>query len=181
MLYSLKAVLLKSDVKDWVMQSALAVLRLFGVSAAHPALIAVTGAAFATLAFTIFRKPLARLRLFDTSESESIMNFSSLGTLRCVCGAAYQEGLAPNRRRFCRICGCEVVKQNREMLEKRLTPREIEQLTLRLRRAAIRSRSLELPPSITDIDELHRFLGSYEDIPSRNVPPPTSVKQSRAH
>ena len=151
-----------------------------GVLAARSALIPVSGALVAGLSFLLFRGRLSQTRSFSSSESSSIMNFSSLGTLRCVCGAEHREGVTADRRSFCRSCGCEVVPQNPAMLDKHLTSREIKNITRSLRRAAIRASHLELPPSITTVEELHRYLDENQTAPSRNMPPP-SIEQPQLH
>ena len=51
---------------------------------------------------------------------------------------------------------------NEEMLNKYLSPKEIKAMTKSLRRAAIRASHLELPPSITTVEELHRYLDTSE-------------------
>ncbi len=164
------------------MQATLQLLELSGVFDVRSAFIPVAGATVAGISFLLFRGKLANIRPFGVSNSESIMNFSSLGTLRCVCGAEHQEGAAADRRSFCRSCGCEVVAPNRSMLQKQLTSREIKHLTRSLRQAAIRASHLQLPPSITTVEELHRYLDTNHAIPSRNMPPPpSSVGQPQVH
>ena len=147
----------------------------------HTVFMPVAGLACSGLAVALLRAPLD-LRPFGVSESESIMNFSSLGTLRCVCGAEHSENAAADRRQFCRSCGCEVVTTDRSLLDKQLTRREIRAMTRQLRTAAMRARNLELPPSITSIEELNRYLAGGE--PTSKLPPPsrpTTVEQPQVH
>jgi len=110
------------------------------------------------------------------------MNFSSQGTLRCICGNEHREGAIADRRHFCRSCGCEVVHQDPAMLDKQISRKEITQMTRSLRRAALRASHLELPSSVTTIDELHRYLESSEPKNNRTPPTrPTSVEQPQVH
>ena len=146
--------------------------------ASHSALMPVVGIGCAGLAVALLRVPKESLRPFGVSESESIMNFSSLGTLRCVCGQQHEEHGAPDRRQFCRSCGCEVVASDPNMLVKELSSKDIKVMTRQLRSAAIRARNMELPPSITSIEELNRYLA--DAAPPSNLPPPsrpTTVEQ----
>ncbi len=147
----------------------------------HSAFLPVTGLACSGLAVALLRAPLD-LRPFGVSESESIMNFSSLGTLRCICGAEHTENSSADRRHFCRSCGCEMVATDRSLLTKQLTRAEIRAMTRQLRIAAIRARNLELPPSITSIEELNRYLTGAE--PAGKLPPPTrptTAEQPQVH
>jgi hypothetical protein len=148
----------------------------------HPAFMPVSGLACSGFAVAMLRAPLD-LRPFGVSESESIMNFSSLGTLRCVCGVDCTNTGAPDRRQFCRSCGCEVVVQDASLLEKPLSKAEIRAMTRQLRTAAIRSRNLELPPSITCIDDLNRYLAGSEPTNTKLPPPgrPTTIEQPQIH
>jgi hypothetical protein len=68
------------------------------------------------------------------------------------------------------------------LLDKELTVAEIRAMTRQLRTAAIRSRNLELPPSITSISELNQYLAGSE--PASKLPPPsrpTAVEQPQIH
>jgi hypothetical protein len=135
----------------------------------HPAFMPVAGLAGTGVAVALLRTPLIP-RPFGIKEEESIMNFSLLGTLRCVCGMQHSRTGEPDRRLFCRSCGCEIVHADASLLEKPLTRREIRAMTRQLRTAAIRARNLELPPSITSIDELNGYLAHAE--PASKLPPP---------
>jgi hypothetical protein len=144
---------------------------------ARSTLLPVSGGVMCGLAFAIFRGGIARLRPLAGRDSKSLMNFSSLGTLRCVCGAQHPEGVLADRRQFCRSCGCEVVAADEPMLNKHISPREIKAMTRSLRRAAVRASHLELPPSITTVEELHRYLESSETKNERTPPTrPTSIE-----
>jgi hypothetical protein len=137
---------------------------------------------FAEFSLAISRSRLGQIRLFGVRESESVMNFSSLGTLRCVCGARHANQGASDRRRYCRTCGCEVVQQDAAALERHLSQREIKAMTRSLRRAAILARNLELPSSITSIAELNQYLESPEPKTPRNPPTqPTTFEQPQIH
>jgi hypothetical protein len=147
----------------------------------HTVFMPVAGLACSGLAVALLRAPLD-LRPFGVTESESIMNFSSLGTLRCVCGSEHTQNAINDRRQFCRACGCEVVHTNRSLLDKQLSRSEIRAMTRQLRTAAIRSRNLELPPSITSITELNQYLAG--DEPTSKLPPPsrpTAMEQPQIH
>jgi len=112
-------------------------------------------------AIALFRGSIGRL-FVGSRESDSLMNFASLGTLHCICGEQHPAGAKADRRQFCRRCGCEVVATNAAMVDKHLSKREIKAMTTSLRRAAIRASHLELPPMITTISELHEYLESSE-------------------
>ena len=147
----------------------------------HTALMPCAGLACSGIAVALLHSPAAA-HPFGVNESDSIMNFSSLGTLRCICGAEHAENPAPDRRHFCRACGCEVVAVDTQLFEKQLSRREIKAMTRQLRSAAIRARNLELPPSITSVEELNRYLS--ESQPKRKMPPPsrpTPVEQPQIH
>jgi len=113
-------------------------------------------------ALALFRGSIGRLFLMGGRDSDSLMNFSSMGTLRCICGEQHPAGVAADRRQFCRSCGCEVVATNTNMVDKHLSKREIKAMTSSLRRAAMRASHLELPPTITTINELYEYLDSSE-------------------
>jgi len=147
----------------------------------HPAFMPVAGLACSGAAVALLRNPL-EFRPFGISESESLMNFSSLGTLRCVCGAGHTNNGEPDRRSFCRSCGCEVVQTELSMLDEPLSRAEIRALTRQLRTAAIRARNLDLPPSITSMEDLNRFLEG--NAPAGKIPPPSrpaTVEQPQSH
>jgi hypothetical protein len=147
----------------------------------HSNFLPVTGLTCSGLAIALLRAPLD-LRPFGISDSESIMNFSSLGTLRCVCGAEHREDPTAERRQFCRSCGCELIETDRALLHKELTRREIRAITRQLRTAGIRARNLDLPPSITSIEDLNRYLAGSPS-PSKLPPPsrPATVEQPKVH
>jgi len=133
-------------------------------------------------AFALYRGTLGRLFSSSVNDSESIMNFSPLGTLKCVCGEQHPAGVAVDRRQFCRSCGCEVMATNTAALDRHLSQKEIKAMTQSLRRAAIRASHLELPPTITTIDELHQYLNSAEPKAPRTPPThPTHVGQPQVH
>ncbi len=134
------------------------------IVASHSALLAVAAVAGSGSAVALLAGPLFRLRPFGVREHESIMNFSSLGTLRCICGAENGKEEVVDRRQFCRACGCEVVAANAKGLDQLLTRAEIKQRTRTLREAAIRARYRELPPSITSITELNRYLADCKPV-----------------
>lgn len=145
---------------------------------AHAALVPVTGGIMTGLAFAIFRGTVGRFFMPGVKESKSLMNFAQLGTLKCVCGEKHPAGVCVDRRQFCRSCGCEVVATNTSQLDRHLSPREIKVMTESLRRAAMRASHLELPPSITTIDELYQYLQSPEPKSNRMQPAqPTHVGQ----
>jgi len=164
------------------MYSPMSLEGLQTILVSHSTVVPVAGGAFAGLALAVFRRTGSLAIPFGVRDSRSLMNFSSLGTLRCVCGSQHREGAIADRRHFCRDCGCEVVAQNREMLSKELSRRDIKQMTRSLRRAARRASHLEIPPSITTVDELHRYLDSSEPKDHRTPPTqPTSVGQPQVH
>jgi len=163
------------------MLSALALIDLHTIFSARTALVPVTGAVVATFAFALFRGRIGRLLPFG-KEQGSLMNFSSMGTLRCICGETHPKGVGVDRRQFCRSCGCEVAATNSTLFDKHLTQKEIETMTSSLQIAAMRASHLELPPTITTIEELQRYL----DTPLPKIPrtPPTSpgqIRQQQVH
>jgi hypothetical protein len=111
-------------------------------------------------AIALFRGSIGRLFHMDTRESDSLMNFSSMGSLRCICGEQHPAGVAADRREVCRQCGCAVVATNSTMVDQQLSKREIKAMTSSLRRIASRVSHLELPPTVTSISELHKYLES---------------------
>ncbi len=135
----------------------------------HVALFPMAGVTGAGLAFAFFRAPMLHVRPFGVREFESIMNFSSLGTLRCICGAAHGEEATEDRRQFCRSCGCEVIAQDEQLLSRQLSRAEIVERTRTLRSAAIRARYRDLPPSITSISELNRYLTDCGPMKKRQI------------
>jgi len=165
------------------MFSPLALFDLPALLTTHAALAPVTGGVMTGFAFALFRGSLGRLFLFGNRESDSLMSFSSMGTLRCICGEKHPESVSMDRRQFCRSCGCEVVASNTTMLDKHLSRREIKAMTASLRRAAIRASHLELPPTITTVEELYRYLDGSEPKSSRTSPPTGSnkVEQQQVH
>src|ERR1700676_784960 len=117
----------------------LALISLPTTLTASAAVLPITGGMMAGFTFALFRGSLGRIFLFGNRESESLMSFSSTGTLRCICGEKHPEGVTMDRRQFCRSCGCEVVASNTTLLDKHLTRKEIKAMTASLRRAAIRA------------------------------------------
>jgi hypothetical protein len=119
-------------------------------------LLPVVGGVMFGLAI-IFRGRIARSL---SRNSTSLMNFSSLGRLRCVCGSQLPGSLPADRRHFCRTCGCEVIAQDEARLNRHISPKQIKAMTSSLRRAAVRASHLQVPPSVTTMQELHRYLDS---------------------
>lgn len=137
----------------------------------------------ASIAVAMFRGSLGHLLLMETRSSESLMNFASQGTLRCICGESLPKGMAGDRRQFCRACGCEIVPPNSQLLDKHLSPQEIRAMTASVRKAAIRAGRLDLPPTITTIEELNAYLVSTTPKISRigNTTPVSPARHSRVH
>lgn len=146
-----------------VIQAAVSLQNLF----AHQATLPVVGGTFAGLAFALFRSPV---RPFGIRESESLMNFSSLGSLRCICGTSHPAGRKADRREVCRSCGCEVVAVDEALLDRHVSRREARKITGELRDAAIRASRLELPPSVTSVAALQEYLLSDARQGARKVP-----------
>ena len=156
---------------------------LRGILTSPACIASVTGGAMASVAIAMFRGSLGRLLLLESRESKSLMSFSSQGTLRCICGEQFPKGLLTDRRQFCRSCGCEIVPPNVAMLDKHLSPQEIRTMTANLRRAAMRASHLELPPTITTIEELNEYLLSTTPKAPRvaNSASVSQIRQSRVH
>jgi hypothetical protein len=106
---------------------------------------------------TLCRHSIARL-LPARTRDKSLMDFSSLGALHCVCGVQHPETLQADRRQTCRSCGCEIVPADPARLELQISRSEIKAMTRSLRRAALRASHLDLPPQVTTVHELHRYL-----------------------
>lgn len=142
----------------------------------HEALLPVAGGAVAGLAFALFRSPV---RPFGIRESESLMNFSSLGTLRCICSASHSKAMESERRQFCRSCGCEVLAADETLLDRHVSEKEARKMTRYLRDAAIRASRLELPASITSVAELQDYLRSdtRKSVRQRPITPAAVVEQ----
>ena len=144
-----------------IFEAAASMQHLFSYGSTLP----VAGGVIAGLAFAFFRSPV---RPFGVRESESLMQFSSLGMLRCICSASDLGSVESDRRQFCRSCGCEVVAVDEGLLNRAVTEREARRLTRELRDAAIRASRVKLPPSITSVAELQRYLsGDLEKSPRR--------------
>lgn len=164
------------------MYSAPGPLDLHALFTARTALIPVLGGVMTGFAIALFRGSFGRFFLSGNRDSDSLMNFSSLGTLHCICGEQHPAGVVADRRQFCRRCGCEVVARNASMVDKHLSKREIKAMTLSLRRAAARASHLELPPTITTISELHEYLESSEPRSMRvKSNHPTQIEQHQVH
>jgi len=149
---------------------------------ARAALIPVTGGIMTGIAFALYRGTLGRLFTSEVKDSDSLMNFSRLGTLKCVCGETHPESISADRRQFCRSCGCEVMATNSAQLDRHLSPKEIKAMTRSLRLAAVRASHLELPPTVTSIEELHQYLNSTEPKAPRTPPSrPTQIGQAQVH
>ena len=160
------------------MHTPLAVLDLFSARTIfHGASVA-----FAGLGFALFGRTISQLRPLGVRESESLMNFSSLGTLTCICNAEQSELDFADRRLFCRGCGCEVIAKDQAMLTKELSHVEIRAMTRSLRQAAIRASNLELPTTISSLDELERYLDDPEPKTPRTPPTQsTPVEHPQIH
>jgi hypothetical protein len=167
------------------MDFPLALFDFRAVLSAPAGIIPVAGGVVTGFAVALFRGRLGRLFLHGDKDLESVMNFASMGTLRCICGEKHPAGVAVDRRQFCRSCGCEVMAVNTTQLDRHLSQKEIKAMTESLRRTAIRASHLELPPTIASIDELHRYLDSSEPKNSRTSPTqpmqPGQVKQPQVH
>ena len=164
------------------MVSPLALIDLHSVLTARAALIPVTGGVMTGFTVALFRGRLGRILFAGKSDSDSLMNFASSGTLHCICGEQHPQGMSRDRRQFCRSCGCEVVASNAAMLDKHLSKKEIKSMTVSLRRAAMRASHLELPPTITTVQQLNSYLASSEPRePRLSVARPPQAEQPQVH
>ncbi len=134
---------------------------------AHQAMLPAAGGVFAGLTFALFRSPV---RPFGIRESESLMNFSSLGTLRCICGPGHPASIKSDRRQFCRSCGCEIAAVDETLLHRKVSKAEARKMTRELRDAAIRASHLELPPSVTSVTALQQYLSGDAKQSKRTMP-----------
>jgi len=99
------------------------------------------------------------------------MNFSTLGSLRCICGTDHVEPEFRDRRQVCRACGCEVIAQSTAQYDRALSQSEIRIMTRELRNAAIRASRVELPPSIATLEDLKAYLSTAPASHRRPVSP----------
>lgn len=164
------------------MVSPLALIDLHSVLTARSALLPVTGGVMTGFTVALFRGRLGRILFSGKDESNSLMNFASTGTLHCICGEQHPQGIARDRRQFCRSCGCEVVASDMTMLDKNLSKKEIKAMTASLQRAAMRAHHLELPPTITTVQQLNAYLASSEPRePRLAAARPSQVEQPQVH
>ena len=102
------------------------------------------------------RNTVRYLRPFGIAEAESLMNFLSLGSLRCHCEPTDAAEPRNDRRRSCRTCGNAILATEPTRLYEQLSKAEIRQITRRLRRAGMDSRHVEVGSHLTNLSGLHR-------------------------
>jgi hypothetical protein len=121
-----------------------------------PSLILTSLAALtASLLAWMSRDTFAYARPFGICESESLMNFSPLGSLECNCIPTDASEPRNDRRSSCRACGNAIVPHDSIRLYETLSPRQIRQITRNLRRAGMDARKVDLPASVTNLSSLH--------------------------
>jgi hypothetical protein len=121
-----------------------------------PSLIVVSLAAVTLALLTwLSRDSFAYARPFGISESESLMNFSPLGSLECICQPTDAATSAHDRRSSCRACGHAIVAHDPISLYQPLSRNEIRRITENLRRAGIDARKVAIPASVTNLSALH--------------------------
>ncbi len=104
---------------------------------------------------TALRNATTYFRPFGLAEAESLMNFSTLGSLRCHCEPTDAAEACNDRRRSCRACGNAIMATEPTRLYEHLTHSEIRHVTRNLRRAAIDARTVEIAPRLTSLAGLH--------------------------
>jgi hypothetical protein len=154
------------------MFSPIALFPLRALASVRNAVMPAASGACAAIGFVPARSGRPRAE----GSPASIMNFGSLGVLRCVC---HHSG-PRERRQFCRSCGFEVVTPDEALLSKKLSRREIKAMMRSLSRAANRAGNLELPATITNIHQLHRYLDGAEPKAMRFEADPASVERTQA-
>jgi hypothetical protein len=82
-------------------------------------------------------KAVAYFRPFGIASCESLMNFSTLGSLQCHCEPTDAAQTRNDRRRSCRACGNAILPSEPMKLYETLSRSEIRRITQRLRRAGI--------------------------------------------
>jgi hypothetical protein len=128
---------------------------------------AVFGAA-AAIAGVIYTSGLDGVGEVD--ESESLMNFSKQGALRCICMETDPNGSGLERRQFCRTCSFEVMPRDQALLTKEISSEEIKRMTRSLKYAAKLARNVSIPASIQDVHAFHAWMAS-EDRKEPRIPP----------
>ncbi len=103
------------------------------------------------------------LRPFGLASTESLMNFSPLGSLRCHCEPTDAAEPLTDRRRSCRACGNAILSVDPMKLYERLSRSEIRQITQSLRRAGMDARNVALTPRLTSLAGLH-LVGSLAEL-----------------
>ncbi len=112
----------------------------------------------------------AALRPFGIPEQESIMQFAKLGTLTCLCGTRHSTETDADRRQVCRGCGGLAVACDGDLLDRPSSPEEIRAMVESLRLAGIRARGIEVPETISNLQELHLFLDDHRGRKGRKPP-----------
>ncbi len=90
------------------------------------------------------------------ARSDSLMNFSPLGALSCLCLPGVVSAKRLERRCSCRACGNRIAAVDVTQLYKRQTPNEIRLLVQSLHRASIDARRIEVPRTMQDLGKLHQ-------------------------
>ena len=91
----------------------------------------------------------------DEPRADSLMNFSPLGALSCLCLPGVVSAKRLERRCSCRACGNRIAAADVTLLYKRQTPREIRLLVQSLHRAGVDARRIEVPRTMQDLGKLH--------------------------
>lgn len=113
---------------------------------------------------------LLALRPFGIGESESIMQFSRLGSLTCLCDGRHATSSNADRRQVCRDCGGLPEGCDRELLDRTTSAGEERALVQSLRLAGVRARGQEIPEHIRTLAELHAYLDAQHGKRGRKPP-----------
>jgi hypothetical protein len=113
-------------------------------------------------------------------ENESVMNFSPLGLLTCICEQAEPDdsvAVRAERRQTCRGCGHSIVAREPARLQAVLSSRDIASQQTKLRKAAVRAKGLDIPTSVENIDQLLDYLDEAPAAPPSGPAATAPVRQ----
>ena len=89
---------------------------------------------------------------------ESLMSLAEQTPLTCVCWEGEQSGLGSDPGEPCRRCGLQIVPRGASRLDLQQSRSEIQAATRTLRQLALRAGHLDLPDTVTNIQELEAYL-----------------------
>ena len=116
------------------------------------------------------RDRVLALRPFGVRQTESIMQFARLGALTCHCGSRHSTETDADRREVCRDCGGLAVACSGQLFDRQASAAEVRAYVESLRLAGIRARGIDIPDTVTNLQELHSFLDLYRGKKGRKPP-----------